>query len=267
MSVSVVVRPDSDIQALEGLDKKQVMRREGSVASMLNGTEFDAIVHCAAAYGRQSDSHASLLDANVLFPLELFDHARANSTRTFIYLDTCFTLDYPYLRPYTLSKKQMVQWGQLTPEDGTLRFINLQLQHPFGPGDRDGKFVPWLIKQCLSSGTIDLTAGTQAKDFVYVSDVADAIHDLLLAESTLAPGFHEFECGRGEAVPVREFVEAVHRLTDSNARLNFGALPTRENEIMFSCANTSPLCDLGWRPKVSIEQGLTETIDSIREHV
>lgn len=264
-SVSALVRPESRTGTLESLGLRQIIRRDGLIERTLADFKCDAIVHCAAAYGRGANSSSTLLDANVLFPLQLLDHANVMDARLFLYLDTCFSLDYPYLLPYTTSKKQMVQWGRLTPEDREMRFVNLQLQHPFGPGDRDGKFVPWIIKECLSSASIDLTSGAQAKDFIFVSDVADAISRVLQTERSLAPGFHEFECGRGEAIAVKDFVENIHRLTDSAASLNFGALATRDNELMFSVAEIKPLRELGWQPSVSIEQGLIQTIESIRE--
>ena len=72
--------------------------------------------------------------------------------------------------------------------------------------------------------------------------------------------YQEYELGSGNTVIVREFVETVHKLSQSQTVLNFGALPYRENEIMFSKASIEQLSLLGWNPDYSLEQGLMKTI-------
>ena len=219
--------------------------------------KWDAVIHVATNYGRGNESPSALAKDNTHFPLGLLERAVARKVPAFINTDTCFTTDYKYLRPYTLSKKQLVQWGQILTEGSQTKFVNLELQHPYGPGDRPTKFVPAMAKQCLeSTGTIDLTPGDQRKDFVYVGDVAEAYQLVLEKLDRLPAGFTQFEVGSGKAVAIRQFVELLHRLTHSKAKLNFGGLKYREAEMMFSQADSSPLHALGWRPIVSLEEGL-----------
>ena len=178
-----------------------------------------------------------------------------------LHADTCFTPSYQYLRPYTLSKKQLAAWGRTLADGTATRFVNLVLQHPYGPGDRPGKFVPGMIRECLdSTGDIALTLGEQRKDFVYAGDVAAAFLAVLNNLDKLPPGGTDLECGTGAAVSIREFVEAIHRLTASRATLRFGALPYRAGEIMLSEANPTALRALGWAPTVSLEDGLWRTL-------
>src|SRR5262249_16111433 len=154
------------------------------------------------------------------FPLRLLERAVAAKVSVFVNTDTCFTTDYKYLRPYTLSKKQFVQWGRILCDGPGTRFVTLVLQHPYGPGDRPTKLVPAMIRECLTStGEIKLTPGEQRKDFVYVGDVAEAYRFVLEKATDLPAGFSEFEVGSGTAIPVRQFVETVHRLTNSRATL------------------------------------------------
>lgn len=222
-----------------------------------------AVVHVATNYGR-NDPPSALANDNTLFPLRLLERAVAAKVPLFVNTDTCFSTDYKYLRPYTLSKKQFVQWGRILCDGSATKFVNLVLQHPYGPGDRPAKFVPAMIRECLS-GTkeIALTPGGQKKDFVYVGDVAEAYRLILEKAGSLPAGFSEFEVGSGRAVSIREFVEAIHRLTGSKSMLRFGALDYRDGEIMFSQADMTRLSALGWKPVTSLESGLTATIDSI----
>jgi CDP-paratose synthetase len=222
-----------------------------------------AVVHVATNYGRNSRA-TSLVWDNISFPMNHLEWAIEAKVPLFVNTDTCFTTDYKYLRPYTLSKKQFVQWGRILCEDTETKFVNLVLQHPYGPGDRPAKFVPAMIRECRTAKEeIWLTPGEQKKDFVYVGDVAEAYRLILDRAGDLPAGFTEFEVGTGHAVSIRQFVEAIHRLSGSKARLRFGALDYRDGEIMFSQADVSRIAALGWAPSTPLETGLERTIRSL----
>jgi len=263
---AALVRATSNLSLIENA-VTDVMRTEPAIrlADVLEGYAAEAVVHMATDYGRQGTPVSDVTRTNLLFSLEVLEWAVARQARLFVNIDTCFTPDYPYLRPYTLSKKQFVTWGQTLCKDSDTKFVNLVVQHPFGPHDGAGKFVPWVMQECLTSQeTIPLTSGEQCKDFIYVSDVSDAIRCILANVDDLPDGFSQFEVGRGNAISVRSFVETIHRLTASKATLDFGALPQRPGEIMHSEANIDSLVKLGWLPRISIEDGLTQTIANIQ---
>jgi CDP-paratose synthetase len=217
---------------------------------------LDAVIHLATSYGRQNEPVSEVVAANMVFPLTLLERAVRTGVRIFINAATTYTLDYKFLQSYTLSKQQFAEWGRLLCPPG-MSFVNLRLFHPYGPGDHPAKFVPQMIRTCLASdGDVALTPGEQRKDFLFVDDFVSAVHTLLDAPDHLEKGFVTLDCGSGNAVSIREFVERVHRLTNSRAALRFGALPYRENEIMFSQSEPSTLMALGWKPKVSLDEGI-----------
>ncbi len=112
---------------------------------------------------------------------------------------------------------------------------------------------------------LDLTLGEQRLDFVYVDDVISAT--ILLAERCQKEGFY-FNCpvGSGEDVSIRDFVEMVKRITGSETKLNYGIVPYRENEVMFSQADTSILKRMGWAPSVNLEEGIRRTVADEKNH-
>jgi nucleoside-diphosphate-sugar epimerase len=219
----------------------------------------DVVFYLATVYGKATELPSAVLNVNTMVPLRLLERAREVGVAAFIHSDTCYTLAYRHLQAYTLSKQQLVAWGRLLADEAT-RFINVKLQHPYGPMDAFHKFVPTIIRQCLESETIPLTLGEQRKDFVYITDVVQAFATIAGSLDQLEPGFMEFECGSGTAVSIRTFVETVHRLVRSRAQLQFGALPYRDNEIMFSQARIKALKNLGWRPTTSLAEGLRRTL-------
>jgi nucleoside-diphosphate-sugar epimerase len=68
-------------------------------------------------------------------------------------------------------------------------------------------------------------------------------------------------------VRVRDVVERVRDLISPGMELVFGEIPFRPDQIMYMQADISRLKDAtGWRPRVSIEQGLSQTVAWYREH-
>ncbi len=131
----------------------------------------------------------------------------------------------------------------------------------YGAFDNDAKFTSHIINTCLeNTPELKLTDGEQQRDFIHVDDVVSAFSVLLETVSSEGHIDRDYDLGSGEATPIREFVEMVHRLTGSQTKLRFGALPYRDHEIMHSVANVEVLKKLGWSPKYSLEQGLRQTI-------
>lgn len=234
----------------------------------------DALLHCAALYGRRGEFPADLIEANTLLPVRLYHLAAARGVPWFLNTDTI--LD-PALNAYALSKHQAAQW--LRRALGPTRVLNLKVQHFYGPGDDPSKFISGLIAQCLANvPEIRLTDGYQRRDFIYVSNVVGAM--LALVERQTGPGqgaqagapvaqglFTELEIGSGEPVRVRELVELIHKLTASRSQLLFGALPCRPGEPMLTRADIAPLRALGWRPRVPLPEGLARTIEAERKQL
>ncbi len=214
--------------------------------------QIDIVIHTATCYGRNSESDFEIFNTNVLFSMELLECAKKFNTDSFFNTDS---LQYQYLNSYTLTKKQFVEWGRRCSESSQLKFINMKLEHLYGPKDDDSKFIGWFIKQLKEEvPEIKLTAGTQKRDFIHVSDVV-SVYLLIVNKSEGLSGFEEFEVGTGQSVQIKEFLlqivdafeQTVGYPTKSN--LIFGALPMREGEPNEIKANTKRLESLGWMVK------------------
>lgn len=221
--------------------------------------KFDAVIHTATSYGREGENAPEIFEANVAFPLRLLQTSHFFDTETFFNTDTRLC---KFLNPYSLSKKQFGEWGRLFAVQKNIRFINIELEHFYGPGDDDAKFTAWVIKSCLQDvNELNLTAGEQKRDFIYIDDVVSAYLILLEKGPQLSSLFQNYSLGSGHSVSVRELVEMVRHITRSRTKLNFGAIPYREHEVMESCADTTDLNALGWFAGVSLEDGIRRTIE------
>ena len=166
---------------------------------------------------------------------------------------------------YVRSKKIFYQLAVKFAKTHQCSFVNIRLEHIFGPGDGELKFTTSIIRKLLDDvPEIKLTSGEQLRDFVYVDDVVKAYLKIISSIGVMENfGVRCFEVGTGRAHSVRDFVITARRIIGSKSNLLFGALPYRENEIMYSKANLDALTGLGWNSTVKLEEGLKKVISSM----
>jgi CDP-paratose synthetase len=235
---------------------------EGFNACFTHHPQLNAVVHTATNYGRHGEPLDQLLSTNTLWPLSCLQAAVSHGVRVFINTDSTLPRD---TSPYALSKSQFLDWGRWLGEVKKISFVNIRLEHMFGPGDNLSKFPCHVIQSCSRNlPELLLTEGLQRRDFIYIDDVVEAYNVILNHSPKLGFGFHEYELGSGSAGTIREFVEMVHRITASQTCLKFGALPYRNNEPMLSVADISRLNALGWSCLNTLEMGIRKTLDEMQ---
>ena len=63
-------------------------------------------------------------------------------------------------------------------------------------------------------------------------------------------------------ISIKDFVNLVKKLcNNTNTKLNFGALPYRDNEVMSKNVDTSFLKSLGWKTQYTLEERLKEAVN------
>lgn len=225
---------------------------------------IDIIIHCATNYGRFAVPPTDIIQANLFLPLKILQIAENYPVKTFINTDTILDKRVSY---YSLSKKHFLDWLYLFSQK--MVCISVALEHFYGPFDDRSKFVSKIILDLLHEvDFIDLTLGEQKRDFIYIDDVVEAFMTLVNFSFDVPNNLYRYEIGTGKNIEIREFVQTVKTMTGNKVtRLNFGMLPYRENEIMESHVDISMLSRLGWRPQISLVEGLRYTIEQERSSI
>jgi UDP-glucuronate decarboxylase len=145
-------------------------------------------------------------------------------------------------------------WRQHKVDIKVMRIFNT-----YGPRmhPNDGRVVSNFIVQALQGEPITLYGkGTQTRSFCYVDDLIDGMMKMMDSpEGVTGP----INIGNPSEFTMIELAEAVLRLTRSKSKLVFMPLPQddpqrRQPDIAVAKEQ------LGWTPKVSLEDGLKETI-------
>ncbi|WP_181646845.1 NAD(P)-dependent oxidoreductase [Helicobacter sp. 16-1353] len=226
---------------------------------LLKKYKIDYIIHTATNYGRNGESISQILEANIIFALQILEFAQKQGIKTFI---NCDTLQNPLASPYCLSKSHLSEYFKYFK---TIKIINAKIEHMYGPKDDENKFICYLINNLMKDKNIELTKGEQMRDFVYIDDVISAFESIIYYVDSL-DSMDTFEIGSGKQIKLRDFCEKILIMYNeimkkpSNANLLFGLKEYNEFENMNIKADIRALKNMGWIPKTSIDDGIKQTI-------
>ena len=259
-NVGVLKRSVSDTSRISDLlDELAIYDIDNGIEkAFIDMKHVDAIVHTATCYGRKHERISEIFQANLLLPLKVLEIANHFGVGYFFNTDTI--LDR-HINPYALAKNQFRECGKFFAEVNDIHFVNVRLDHMYGPGDDEKKFTTYVIRSCLrGEKSIKLTKGDQYRDFIYIDDVVSAYIALLCNMGNLPRGYLSVDIGTGNPVKVRDFACMAREACMADTRLEFGALPYRKNELMRSCTDISYMKALGWESRYDIQSGIRETV-------
>ena len=127
----------------------------------------------------------------------------------------------------------------------------------------DGRVVSNFIVQALSGEDITIYGdGSQTRSFCYVDDLIEGFVRMM---DTPVGITGPVNLGNPNEFTMLELADSILRLTGSRSRLAFKSLPMddpRQRQPDISLASEQ----LNWVPKISLEDGLKETIAYFRRH-
>lgn len=228
-----------------------------NIQEFIESNSINGVIHCATNYGRDNNT-LDTLEANLTFPISILLSSIKANVDFFINTDTI--LD-KRVNSYSLSKKQFLDWLYYFKDQITC--LNLSLEHFYGPGDSDGKFTTYIIRELINNAkSIDLTPGMQKRDFIYIDDVVSAFQCVIQnVHKFHRNDIYDIQIGSGTNTSIFDFVNLAKNITaNSNTNLNFGAIDYRKDEVMESNVDLKMITSMGWKPEVSLENGLEITI-------
>ena len=246
---------------------------------VLDGT-IDAVLHMASPASPKDylEHPIETLDVGSAGTRNMLELARAHQAR-FLVTSTSETYGDPAVHPQIET-----YWGNVNPVgprscyDESKRFAealtmayhrahNLRTNiarifNTYGPRMKlnDGRVVPAFLDQALRGEPITVFGdGLQTRSFCYVSDLVDGLYRLMQSDER-----YPVNLGNPDEMTILEFVERIRRLTGSKSALVHEPLP-QDDPKQRKPDITKAKRLLGWEPRVSLEEGLRETIEYFRK--
>jgi NAD dependent epimerase/dehydratase len=242
----------------------------------------EIILHLAALIGipYSYSAPASYQAVNVAGTLHILEAARTHRCRRVIITSTSEVYgsarytpideDHPLQgqSPYSASKIAADKLAESYYNSFDLPVVTLRPFNTYGPRQSQRAVIPTILAQALSGASeIKLGNLTPKRDVTYVEDTARAF--LLACEAEGIEG-ETIHFGSGTAHSIGEIAEKCLTVAGSKAVVSSDADRVRPEKSEVECL----LCGaskaeklLGWRPEVSLEQGLDQTAKYIRDNM
>lgn len=262
---------------------KNLTKIEGSVTDktlledVLSENDFDYIFHFAAvasvadSVARPYETHQVNFDSTMTI-LEILRKNKKSLKRLVFSSSAAVYGDEPTLpkqeesiiRPLTpyavdkfASEKMAMVYNDLykIPVSAT-RFFNVYgpKQNPSSPYSG---FISILVDRLKRKAPLTIFGdGEQARDFVYIDDVLQAL--LLIATSDQSLG-EVYNVGTGTKTTLNNLIHFSQKNLDQELDINY--VEPREGDIRLSISSIQKLKKIGYNPKYSLEDGMKEYLD------
>jgi len=171
----------------------------------------------------------------------------------------------PTNEAYALAKIAGIKLCQAYAREYGRNFINAMPTNLYGPGDNfdlnTSHVLPALLRKVHEAkergdATVPVWGtGTPRREFLHVEDLAGACRFLL--ENYNAPDI--VNVGFGSDVTIRELVELICEVVGFTGTLSFDS--TKPDGTPRKLLDTTRLTGLGWRPRISLRDGVQQTYD------
>jgi len=170
-------------------------------------------------------------------------------------------------RPYAIAKIAGIELCRsLNREYGT-DYLSLMPTNLYGPGDNfdltSSHVLPAMIRkfhEALPNRSVTLWgSGSPRREFLHVDDLASAV--VFLFENAHAVDLPDglVNVGSGEDQTIRELAELVQRVVDHRGPIEWDA--SKPDGTPRKLLDVTRLRALGWRPAISLEDGIRSTYE------
>jgi len=256
---------------------------DGLVARVLNEYEVGSVFHLAAQtqVGPANRSPAATFETNIRGTWLVLEACRLHEVPRVIVAssDKAYgrQADLPYrethallpLFPYDVSKAACDMLARSYWHTFGLPVAVTRLANVYGGGDLNGaRLIPEAVCAALAGEPpLVRSDGSPERDFLYVEDAVGAYLAIWAALRRGEGRGEAFNAGGGEPHRVLDVIELICRLVGAPVvpEIRGGGVP--HGEIDRQWVDSTRLRELtGWRPKVTLEEGLRRTIEWYREH-
>jgi dTDP-glucose 4,6-dehydratase len=266
--------------------EKADIRDRAAMDAILARHEPDAVMHLAAEshVDRSIDGPGDFIETNVTGTFTLLEAARAYWTRMgkpdtfrFHHISTDevfgslgatgkFTEDTPYdpRSPYSASKAASDHLVRAWHETYGLPVVLTNCSNNYGPFHFPEKLIPVVILNALSGKAIPVYgAGENVRDWLFVEDHADA----LLTVLEKGPLGRSYNIGGENEARNIDIVRTICALMDEmhpqgapHDRLITFVTDRPGHDLRYAIDPSRIREELGWRPSVTLEEGLRRTV-------
>lgn len=251
----------------------------------------DIVIHLAGdvgGIGANRENPGRFFYNNLMMGVQMMEYGRRSGIQKFVAIGTICA--YPKFAPipfkeddlwngypeetnapYGLAKKMLLVQAQAYRQQYGFKAIYLLPVNLYGPGDnfdpKTSHAIPAIVKKCVDAvkaGASEIVlwgSGAPTREFIHVDDAAEGI--LLASER-----YNETDpvnIGSGREISVKELANLIAQMTGFKGKVVWDTTkPDGQPRRMLDTSRAEKL--FGFRARISLEDGLRETIDWYKSH-
>ena len=260
--------------------------------TLFSGRHFDAVVNLAAQAGvRYSiENPAAYIDANLVGFGHILEGCRHSGVGHLVYASSSSVygsntklpfsekdnVDHP-ISLYAASKKANELMAHAYAHLYEMPTTGLRFFTVYGPWGRPDMALFKFTRGIRENEPIPVfNRGEMVRDFTYVDDIVEGVVRVIDRPAERSDGANEpdrsasapwriFNIGNSHRVPLMDYIQALEKALGRKATLDL--LPMQDGDVPATEADVTALeSDLGYRPKVKVEEGIQRFVDWYRSY-
>jgi nucleoside-diphosphate-sugar epimerase len=235
---------------------------------------YDVIVYCAAA-GVQANKlmNADLIyEINAFLPIKILNYLSDNNFGgTWISFGSYFEIgnnniehnfteieivasELTVPNHYCSSKRLLTRF--VSNGISAVKMLHFILPTIYGVRENATRLIPYLVETLRTNQPIQLSAGTQVRQYIHCRDVASLVNTAIYlgCESGV------YNVAKEAPIKIRDLITHVFSLFDRSADSSLGTLSTRDESMGFLAMNSQKLSSKlpSWKASVDLQEGINE---------
>jgi dTDP-glucose 4,6-dehydratase len=234
--------------------------------------KHDAIINFAAEshVDRSITGARDFIETNVLGTQNLLDSSLRNEVKAFVQVSTdevygtisegSWTEDFPLLpnSPYSASKASADLIARSYHRTFGLDVRTTRCSNNYGPHQFPEKLIPLFVTNLIDAKKVPLYGmGLNVRDWLHVDDHCRGIHAVL----TKGSAGNIYNIGGGRELTNRELTELIlEKMGHSESSIEYVS-DRLGHDLRYSVSHEKISRELGYRPQITFEEGIEETIE------
>jgi GDP-L-fucose synthase len=276
-------RLNKDVIGISSKDVDLLDRRQ--TFEFINNLKPTAIIDSAAKVGGIGGNNSypvEFLSQNLQIQSNLMDAAHAAKVSKFVFLgssciypkDCAQPIKEEYLltgaleqtnSAYAVAKIAGIELIKSYRKEYGYKWISVMPTNMYGPNDNfdleNGHVLPVLIRKFIEakrsdSGKVTLWgSGTPLREFLHVDDLAKAI---VLCMDKFDDS-KQINIGSGQEVSIKDLADKISKAVGFSGEISWDS--SKPDGTMRKILDSSKIANLGWKPLISLDQGITSTVE------
>ena len=276
-------RLNKDVIGISSKDVDLLDRKK--TFEFINNLKPTAIIDSAAKVGGIGGNNSypvEFLSQNLQIQSNLMDAAHAAKVSKFVFLgssciypkDCAQPIKEEYLltgaleqtnSAYAVAKIAGIELIKSYRKEYGYKWISVMPTNMYGPNDNfdleNGHVLPVLIRKFIEakrsgSGKVTLWgSGTPLREFLHVDDLAKAI--VLCMDKY--DDSRQINIGSGQEVSIKDLADKISKAVGFSGEISWDS--SKPDGTMRKILDSSKIADLGWKPLISLDQGIASTVE------